>query len=151
VRGDLLIQSYTDPPMGLANYAVWQVGRSIDSHRPYRHSGARAQGRGLLVRLEGLTDRDQAAQLTGCGIFVAGAELPAAPEGQHYWADLIGLAVQNLAGVQLGRLDHFVEAPGNPVMVVVGEREHWVPLTDQHLRRVDRARKLILVDWPEDF
>jgi 16S rRNA processing protein RimM len=151
VRGDLLVQSYTDPPLGLARYALWQVGRSSASHRPYRHAGARVQGRGLVVRLEGLSDRDQAAQLTGCRIFVASSELPVAPEGQHYWSDLIGLAVRNLAGVELGRLEHFIEAPGNPVMVVVGQRTHWVPLTDQHLRRVDRAQQLILVDWPEDF
>lgn len=151
VRGDLLIQSYTEPPMGLANYALWHIGRDAASHRPFRHSGARPQSRGLLVRLEGLSDRDQAAQLTGCRIFVAGSELPAAPEGQYYWADLIGLSVRNLAGAVLGKLDHIVETPGNPVMVVMGEREHWVPLTAQHLRRVERAEGIIWVDWPEDF
>ena len=43
-------------------------------------------------------------------IYVASSELPAAPEGQYYWADLVGFTVLNLAGVTLGRLDHFVEA-----------------------------------------
>ena len=151
MRGDLLIQSYTDPPLALAKYPVWQVGRNSEHHRPYRHEGARPQGRGLVVRLQGLCDRDQAAQLTGCTIYVASSELPAAPEGQHYWADLIGFTVLNLAGVTLGRLDHFVEAPGNPVMVVLGKREHWLPLTPQHLQRVDREARQLLVDWPEDF
>jgi ribosomal 30S subunit maturation factor RimM len=41
--------------------------------------------------------------------------------------------------------------PANPVMVVDGERERWLPLTDQHLRRIDPVAKTIWVDWPEDF
>lgn len=151
VRGDLMIQSYTEPPLALADYPVWHVGRTAQSHQPYRHGGVRPQGRGLLVRLTGLNDRDQAAQLTGCTIFVASSELPAAPEGQYYWSELIGCTVQNLAGVVLGRLDHIVEAPGNPVMVVLGDSEHWLPLTPQHLRSVDRAARRLTVDWPEDF
>ena len=151
VRGELLVQSYTEPPLALASYAIWQLGRDREHLRPFRHQGARLQGRALRVRLIGLMDRDQAAQLTGCRIFVARGELPAAPEGEYYWAELIGHAVRNLEGVLLGKLDHFVETPGNPVMVVLGEREHWVPLTRQHLRRVERAERAIWVDWPEDF
>ena len=151
VRGELLIQSYTDPPLGLAEYPVWHVGRDARQHRPYRHQGVRMLGRGLRAALEGLIDRDQAAQLTGCRIFVARSAMPAAPEGAYYWADLLGLTVRNLEGKLLGTLDHFVETPGNPVMVVSGDREHWVPLTSQHLRRVERAQRVIWVDWPEDF
>lgn len=146
-----MIQSYTEPLLALAQYPLWHLGRSAQQLEAWRHCGVALQGRSLRVRLTGLTDRDQAAQLTGCKIYVARAELPAAPEGQYYWSELLGYEVLNLAGVKLGRLDHMVEAPGNPVMVVVGEREHWVPLTPQHLRHVERTARQLTVDWPEDF
>jgi ribosomal 30S subunit maturation factor RimM len=37
------------------------------------------------------------------------------------------------------------------MVVVEGERERWLPLTSQHLRRVDPDARELLVDWPEDF
>ncbi len=40
---------------------------------------------------------------------------------------------------------------GNAVMVVKGGREHWIPVTGQHLRSVDRDARGLTVDWPEDF
>jgi len=56
-----------------------------------------------------------------------------------------------LEGALLGLVDHFVDTPGNAVMVIKGVREHWVPVTAQHLRNVDRVARAIVVDWPEDF
>ncbi|HNS28836.1 MAG TPA: ribosome maturation factor RimM, partial [Steroidobacteraceae bacterium] len=102
-------------------------------------------------RLVGVDSRDDAARLTGAVIEVEREALPDPGEKQHYWVDLIGLAVRNVEGEALGRVDHFVEAPANDVMVVRGEREHWVPVTPQHLVKVDRAAGTIVVDWPADF
>ena len=39
----------------------------------------------------------------------------------------------------------------NAVMVIKGGREHWVPVSAQHLRSVDPVARAIVVDWPEDF
>jgi len=51
----------------------------------------------------------------------------------------------------LGVIDHFVDTPGNAVMVIKGAREHWVPVTTQHLRSVDTDARRVIVDWPEFF
>ncbi len=111
----------------------------------------RAQGARFVARLAGVESRESAAKLTGAGIEVERAALPDPGERQYYWVDLIGLAVRNVEGIEFGRVDHFVEAPANAVMVVVGEREHWVPATPQHLVKVDRDAGTIIVDWPADF
>ena len=60
-------------------------------------------------------------------------------------------AVRNRAGVEMGVVSHYVEAPAAPVMVVRGAREHWVPAVPSHLLRVDLERGEIEVDWPEDL
>ena len=54
-------------------------------------------------------------------------------------------------GVLLGVVDHFVDTPGNAVMVIKGEREHWVPVTAQHLKEVREGSRTLIVDWPADF
>ena len=80
------------------------------------------------------------------------ADLPPPGKRQHYRADLVGLAVRNLEGVEMGRVAQFVDAPTGPVMVVkdVEGREHWVLATPQYLRKVEVDAGLILVDWPLD-
>jgi 16S rRNA processing protein RimM len=44
------------------------------------------------------------------------------------------------------------ETPGNPVMVVAGERERLIPfLLEQFVDSVDIEAGLITVDWDADF
>jgi 16S rRNA processing protein RimM len=77
--------------------------------------------------------------------------MPPAEGREHYRDDLIGFEAKNLEGALLGAVDHFVDTPGNAVMVIKGAREHWVPVTGQHLRSIDKDARTVLVDWPEDF
>jgi 16S rRNA processing protein RimM len=63
----------------------------------------------------------------------------------------VGLEVVNLAGESLGRVDHFLDLPANPVMVVVGDRERWLPAGPGCLLRVDPQAKRITVDWDAEF
>jgi ribosomal 30S subunit maturation factor RimM len=48
-------------------------------------------------------------------------------------------------------LDHFLDAPAAPVMVVRGEREHWIPAAPPHLVRVNLGQGEIVVDWPDEI
>ena len=111
----------------------------------------RPHGKHYVARLAGVETREDAARLTGAGIEVERTALPDPGERQYYLVDLLGLVVRNVEGIELGRVDHFVDAPANRVMVVRGEREHWLPVTPQHLRKVDRDAGTIVVDWPADF
>lgn len=77
--------------------------------------------------------------------------LPPLPAGQYYRVDLVGCRVVNQDGIDLGVVEHFVDAPGGVVMVVRGAREHWLPAAAPHLREVDLASRRIRVDWPADF
>lgn len=62
---------------------------------------------------------------------------------------MIGCEVVNLAGVHLGKVQHFVETPMQVLMVVRGAQEFWVPAVPQHLRRVDLQARQVIVDWNE--
>ncbi|HXA93563.1 MAG TPA: ribosome maturation factor RimM [Steroidobacteraceae bacterium] len=148
VNGWMHVQSFTEPPEALLGYRSWSVRREAGERSTCRVAEGRAQGRGLVARLVGITDRDAAAVLRGAFVEVERGELPPPGERQFYRADLIGLSVVNLGGQALGVVRHFVEAPGNAVMVVQGARQYWVPATPQHLRKVDLEAGSIVVDWP---
>lgn len=146
VRGWLRVQSYTDPPQRLFEWTHWFVG-----DREMKVVEARPHGDGWVAQLEGVADRDAASRLTGQMVLVNRELLPPAQGREHYRDDLVGFEARNLEGALLGAVDHFVDTPGNVVMVIKGVREHWVPVTSQHLRSVDKDARALIVDWPEDF
>lgn len=146
VRGWLKVQSFTDPPRRLFEWKRWLVGG-----REMKLLEARPQGNGWIARLEGVEERDAAGRLAGAMVSVERTELPPTAAREHYRADLLGFAAMNLEGALLGVVDHFVDTPGNAVMVIKGAREHWVPVTPQHLREVQVEARTLVVDWPEEF
>jgi 16S rRNA processing protein RimM len=151
VNGWMHVQSFTAPPEALLGYRSWSVRLEAGARVARRVAEGRAQGRGLVARLDGISDRDAAAALRGASVEVERGELPVPGAREFYRADLIGLKVHNLNGEELGIVRHFIEAPGNAVMVVEGARSHWVPATPQHLRKVDLSAGSILVDWPAEL
>jgi 16S rRNA processing protein RimM len=146
IEGGLHIDSFTIPPETLFEYEDWTIRGKV-----YRVVEARPQGQRFVVFFEGIEDRDAAAKLTGSMIEVRRDELPPAGEREFYEADLIGLKVTNLEGVELGVVQHFVNGTAQPVMLIKGTREHLVPAVPQHLHKVDLQAGTILVDWPEEF
>jgi 16S rRNA processing protein RimM len=151
VRGWLHVQSFTEPALALLDYRPWSLKLASGARLTRTLGEGRRQGRGLIVRLEDVHDRDAAAALSGAAIEVERQALPPPGERQFYRADLIGLTVRNREGAQLGTVRYFVEVAGRPLMVVAGASEHWVPAIPQHLCKVDVAGGWILVDWPAEL
>ena len=150
VLGWMHIQSFTEPPEGVLGYPVWGLRLGTAPQTSHRLVAGRLQGRGVVAHLEGVTDRDAAALLRGAVIEVRRSALPPTGKREYYRGDLLGFAVRNLEGVELGKLDHFVEGPGSAMMVVNGTAEYWIPALPQYLRKVDLEARLISVDWPAD-
>jgi 16S rRNA processing protein RimM len=150
VKGWVHVEPFTSQPDALLGYETWSLRRGDGERTTYQVAEGRAQGKGLVVRLEGVDDRDDAANLRGCLVEIARDALPAAGEREFYRADLVGLKVRNLQGEELGVLEHFVDAPANAVMVVRGAREHWVPATPVHIREVRLDDGVVVVDWPSE-
>ena len=146
------VDSYTDPPEGLLDYPQWVLRVGSGDRITRKLAEGHPHGDRLVARLDGVEDRDAASVLTGAVIEVQRADMPPAGKRQHYRADLVGLAVRNLEGVEMGKVAQFVDAPTGPVMVVKDAegREHWVLATPEYLRKVDMDAGLILVDWPLD-
>lgn len=150
VQGWVWVRSDTRPPENILDYPSWLLG-SRGVWKKYRLEDGRPQGKGLVVRLAGIADRDAARALTGADVAVAYEDLPAPDEDEYYWADLQGLQVETLDGQPLGQVDHLVETGAHDVLVVRGERERLIPFAPGHtVAEVDLAAGLIRVDWDPD-
>jgi 16S rRNA processing protein RimM len=151
VRGWVKVYSYTEPRAGILDYSPWYIKRSGEWVEQEVRSG-HPQGKRIVAHLVDFEDRDQAAQLLGCEIAVRRDQLPPLTTGEYYWSDLEGLQVENLDGVDLGRISHLFETGANDVIVVQGDREYLIPYTwGNAVREVDLAKGLMIVDWDVDF
>ena len=152
--------SYTDPPDALLQHRLWRLrkpggdepgGSEEDSVRLRRVLQGQWDGNALRAQLDGIDDRDAAEGLREWEILIARSALPAAAEREYYREDLLGFTVRNTEGAVLGELQHFLETPASPIMVVKGEREYTVPAEPTYLKRVDLDRREIEVEGPADF
>jgi 16S rRNA processing protein RimM len=152
VKGWLHVESFTDPLEALLDYRKWTLRAAGGARATHVVAEGRAHGRELVVRLDGIEDRQAAQALVGAVIEVERSELPPTRPREYYRADLVGLAVSNREGVDLGVLEHFVDGAHGATMVIrhATTGEHWVPATPEHLWKVDLAAGRIVVDWPID-
>lgn len=151
VRGWVKVYSHTSPREGILGYPTWYL-RCGDGWQAYPLASGQAHGKGVVAKLAGFEDRDQAATLIGRDIAVGRAQLPKLQPGEYYWTDLEGLRVKNLEGVDLGVVSHLFETGANDVLVVKGDRERLIPYTwGEAVREVDPPTGFIVVDWDPDF
>jgi 16S rRNA processing protein RimM len=109
-------------------------------------AGTRSTGKGVLLRLEGIADRNAAEALCGSTVSVSRAELPPLQEGEYYLCDLVGLPVSGPDG-PLGRVLEIQMYPSVDAIVIEapdGARFEQ-PLIAEWLERVDVAGGGILL------
>jgi ribosomal 30S subunit maturation factor RimM len=82
VRGWVKVFSETEPLEGILGYTPWLIGTG---GVPRQVLEGRRHGKGVVVRLEGCTDRDQAASLVGAEIAVSRNDLPPASADELFW------------------------------------------------------------------
>lgn len=152
IKGWVKVFSFTDPRENILQYSPWFL-RKNNQLREIKLVGGRRQGHLVVAELSGVADRDLAAELIGSEIFILKQQLPAAEDGEYYWADLIGLAVKNQEGIDFGTVDHLLETGANDVLVVRdGDVERLIPfLQPQTIVKISLDEGLIVVDWDSDF
>ncbi len=152
VRGWLRVYSYTEPRANLIGYTHWLLPGADGAWHSVRLEQGQEQGKGLIARIAGVEDRDQARRWLGAEIAVDRTQFPEPGPGEYYWVDLIGLRVYTRDGADLGQVSHLFATGANDVLVIEGDRERLVPFVlDEIVERVDLQQGVIEVDWDPDF
>lgn len=115
VQGEILMDVLTDFPERLSPGKEVLVG---DAHQPYTIENLRRHDPAMIITLAGVEDRDAAAALRNQTVFVPVHGLPPLPEGEYYHHQVIGMAVVDEAGKELGKLEQILETGANDVYVV---------------------------------
>jgi 16S rRNA processing protein RimM len=151
VRGELKLESYTDPPGALLRYQPWIFAHN-GVQSPLTGVRGRDNARGVVATVPGIADRDAAQAMVGGEIWVARSALPKSKPGEYYWVDLEGLQVVTTDGVDLGHVSHLFATGSNDVLVVRGERERMIPFVlDRYVVSIDLDAGRMTVDWDPEF
>ncbi len=150
VRGAVRIKSFTDQPIDVAAYGPLS---DDTGERIFELSGARPVKGGVVARIKGVDDRDQAEALKGTKLSVPRATLPATEDDEFYHADLVGLAAVDGEGADLGRVaavHNFgagdlleIEPPG-------GAASFMAPFSREVVSEIDLEGRRITVLLPVD-
>jgi 16S rRNA processing protein RimM len=166
VKGGIRVKPFAADPQALFSSKRWYLQPALTVLPPgsrvapplpalLRVVQAREHGDGVVATVQDIDDRDAAQALAGARVFVPRASFPTPDKDEFYWVDLIGLAVVNRAGVELGSVSGLIETGPHCVLrvVSVGEapRERLIPFVAAYVDAVDLPGRRIAVDWdPED-
>ena len=134
----------------LLDYKTWWIGKDND-WRELKVESAKIHNDVLVVKLQGIDERDGAFACKGKQVAVPRASLPKLKKDEYYWSDLIGLSVKNLQEVDFGKITDVLETGANDVIVVMGEKERLIPFTAQTVLEVILQDGTMLVDWESEF
>ena len=96
-----------------------------------------------ILRLEGVTDRNQAQALTDAELTVKQAESPQLPEGTYYASQILGLRAVTDEGEALGAVVEILRTGANDVYVT--DRKLLIPATAEVVLRVDLSAGEMLI------
>lgn len=155
VRGELKVESFTEPRTAILRYRPWLLRDAQGRERTLEDVRGRETAKGVVARFAGVEDRDAAEALRGCEISVPRSALPPPAPDEFYWVDLEGLRVETTDGQWLGAVSHLFATGANDVLVVRGgddPRERMIPFVrPDYVCSVDFAAGVVVVDWDPAF
>jgi 16S rRNA processing protein RimM len=150
IRGDVVVGVRTDEPE-----LRFARGSRLDTDPvgvgPLTVAGSKWHSGELLVRFEGVSDRDAAAELRGTWLTVDSATL-APPEDPDEFrdADLVGLAVRTVDGAHVGTVDDVLHSGQDVLLIKSADgREVMVPFVKPLVPDVDVPGGVLTIDPPE--
>jgi 16S rRNA processing protein RimM len=146
IRGEVVIEPLTDAPDAvfasgrrlLVGEGATQTEKTIDRSRPFKN--------GLMVKFDGIDDRNSAELLRGLYVFSPFDELEPPGEDEVYLHDLIGMRVDLDTGGTIGEVTAFYELPqGVTLDVKTAKGSVLVPYRPEVVDRTDVEARVVIV------
>jgi 16S rRNA processing protein RimM len=153
ITGEVVVDIRTDDPETRFAPGTTLRGRPAKGglERSYVVDSARAHGGRLLVRLDGVADRNSADALRGTIFLVDSEDLPPIEDPDEFYDhQLEGLRVVTTAGEPVGTVTEVLHtAAGELLAVRADEGEVLVPFVSAIVTSVSLADQTIEIDPPE--
>ena len=153
VTGELVVDVRTDDPeLRFAPGAILRAKASDHGGHNYVVTAVRPHGNRLLLRLEGVADRDAADALRGSLFVIDSEDLPPIAEPDAYYDhQLEGLLVRTTAGLDIGTVSEVLHTAAGELLAVdrANAGELLVPFVAAIVTSVSLDSGIVEIDPPE--
>ena len=149
VKGEVRLKSFCAMPEDIANYSPLQTEAGVE----YSVKINRSIKNGFAARLSGIRFKDEADALRGVKLYADRALLPALPDDEYYYTDLIGLEVLDTGGTVLGKIADIQDHGAGDILDIRGpalKSAMLLPFTREVVPTVDLSAGRVIANPPED-
>ena len=160
VKGLITVEPFTHSPQRFEKLKTVYIGKDGEHVTPRSLKEARVTRRGVVVKLDGIEDKDAADKLAGQFLFIEERDLLQVPGGFYFIHDIIGCDVHE-NGRKVGKvIDVYAKSDGLAQDVWVIEniaengkpaKQYWVPAVREFIQSVEVHEHKIIVQRIEDF
>ncbi|WP_346354504.1 ribosome maturation factor RimM [Azotosporobacter soli] len=149
VKGEVRVTPQTDFPERFERLKTVYVGEGST----LTISRVRYHKQFVILKFDGLDDRDQVELLKNKLISIDKKDLMPLPDGRYYIFDIVGLEVYDLSGARLGKISEVLHTGSNDVYVVEREAEQplLVPALKQVVHKIDLSAGRMTVELQEEW
>lgn len=152
VKGWLKIAPHDADASVLRAVRRWWVRKDAGPWQAVEVQMVRRHSDTLLARWKGWDSPEKADALRGAVVAVPRAMFPALPPGEVYWVDLVGCAVTNREGSNLGRVAAVRDNGVHELLEVHGDAGTvLIPMVPAYVDEIDAAARAIRVDWQVEW
>jgi 16S rRNA processing protein RimM len=144
IRGEVKFRYYNESGSASLQYPAFFADHK-GTKRELVPTRIRPQGRLFLMTFEGLDRVEEARLLVGAELFVRGGGPCPFREDEYYDYQLIGLGVVTVKGQRIGTVKDVMHTGANDILVVQGEREVLVPMTEECIFAVNTDEGIVRV------
>ncbi|MEM9438399.1 MAG: ribosome maturation factor RimM [Pseudomonadota bacterium] len=149
VGGEVRLKSFCADPFALGDYGELSDEAGTRSFAVQIDRAGKAE---LIGRLSGVRSKEDADALKGTRLYANRDQLPALPDDEYYYLDLVGLAVVDPGGAALGTVKAVLNHGATDILEikVPGSSDTaLLPFTLEAVPTVDLAAGRIVADPPE--
>ena len=149
VRGEVRVKSFCANPSDLETYAPLLTEEGDQS---FDISLIGQIKNGFSARIVGVASKDDADALRGISLFARREDLPALPNDEYYYSDLIGFEVADTGGAVIGHVKSVMNHGADDLLEVTvpgASDTALIPFTKVIVPTVDLTARRIVIDPPE--
>ena len=142
LKGEVKVYNYSD---GVDIYTDTEAIYVED--RLLKVQNVRTQKNMVILKLDGIDNRDEAERAKGSMVYVTEEDLPQLPEGEYYVRDLMGMDVILENGSRLGELKDVIQNTAQDVFEIETEdgRQVLIPKVPEFVINIDADSRTITV------
>ena len=147
VKGEIRFSYYNDDKGVLYGYTSFFVKKD-DGWVRLQPTDINLHKGIFRIKFKGLDRIEDVSFLINRELCVKEGDLPGLNEDEYYEFQLVGLDVRKENGESLGEVSGVIHTGANDCLVVKGEREILIPMTEEHILAVELSDRIIRVkDW----